>query len=67
MANLSQISRPIISSAVRLKIATMTLIMAWGAEAYNEDGTALDGERDIARDLVELLLKRYGRVPRFPP
>lgn len=27
-----------------------------GAEAYNENGTALDGERDIARDLVELLL-----------
>lgn len=27
-----------------------------GAEAYNENGTALDSERDIARDLVELLL-----------
>lgn len=38
-----------------------------GAEAYNEDGTALDGERDIARDLVELLLQRYDRFPRFPP
>ena len=41
----------------------MTLMMAWrGAEAYNENGAALDGERDIARDLVELLLERYDRV-----
>ena len=38
-----------------------------GAEAYNENGAALDGERDIARDLVELLLERYDRFPRFPP
>ena len=64
VANLSQISRPASSLAPRLKIAPIAPMIACSArKLHDEDRACLDEERDIDRDLAELLLERDGHAP----
>ena len=49
---------------MRLNAEPTTPASAWSdAVAHHEDRRRLDGERDEARDLLELVLEPYGRIP----